>query len=382
MALRYSANGAAFAPQALSALAGTRPEFASVEKIWRDVLAPELEKREHERRSVIARAKKRTAIAVVISVLAVFILAALFSVFAQLIVFALIALTLLSVAIIAGVDWLKVFSMKTATKDLILGAACAPFGLRYDTLHPDVSGISNLSEMMEKAKAYADSAQETSNNKILKTPLGAIQYSVGGASGPPCPTPAYDVLCEATLLPNHHRRKFEDLIEGERAGARFSLVEAKLDTTGKHGKTVFQGLLFHIEYPERFLGRTIIARSGWWKRGKRAGELKKVDLPSADLDRAFTIYSTDQVEARALLTPDRMERLLELETYFHGGKLRAIFEGGHITLALEAPNQFEAGSIFEPLVNPARFATALAELGQVCDLIDGYMTREWIAARR
>ena len=179
-------------------------------------------------------------------------------------------------------------------------------------------------------------------------------------------------------MPGHDSRHFEDLIKGERAGAAFSLVEAKLETSGDNGGTVFQGMLFHVQYPERFLGRTLMARSRWWKRGKAAKDLQKVSLVSSELDKAFTVYSTDQVEARALLTPDRMERLIALERHFSGGKMRGVFEDGHMPLALEAPDQFEAGSIFKPLVDPERFSSALVELGLVCDMIDGFLTRDWV----
>jgi len=78
-----------------------------------------------------------------------------------------------------------------------------------------------------------------------------------------------------------------------------------------------------------------------------------------------------------LLTPDRMERLIALERFFSGGKLRGIFEGDHLTFALEAGDQFEVGSMFETLVNAAHYKKALHELGLVCDLIDGFLTREW-----
>ena len=49
-----------------------------------------------------------------------------------------------------------------------------------------------------------------------------------------------------------------------------------------------------------------------------------------------------------------------------------------MTIALEAPNQFEAGSIFKPLVDSERFSSALVELGLVCDMIDGFLTRDWV----
>ena len=83
----------------------------------------------------------------------------------------------------------------------------------------------------------------------------------------------------------------------------------------------------------------MIARQGWWKGVFGDKSLKKVDLVAKELEDNFTIYSNDQVEARALLTPDRMERLIALERHFKGGKLRGIFEGDHLTLALEAKDQ-------------------------------------------
>ncbi len=183
------------------------------------------------------------------------------------------------------------------------------------------------------------------------------------------------------LLPSYDTRKFEDLIEGQRANADFTLVECKLTEqrgSGKNRRTVttFQGLLLNIDYPDRFLGRTLIARDGWWSWGRKNG-MQQVDLVSKELEDAFTVYSTDQVEARTLLTPDRMERLIALERHFKGGKLRGVFEEGHLTLALEADNQFEAGSIFKPLADPDRYVETLTEIGLVCDLIDGFLTREW-----
>ena len=85
--------------------------------------------------------------------------------------------------------------------------------------------------------------------------------------GEDAPTPAFPTLKAAGLLPHYDNRKFEDLIEGECAGARFSLVECKLTDERGNGKnkqtvTVFEGILLHIAYPQKFLGRTLLARSG------------------------------------------------------------------------------------------------------------------------
>jgi len=363
----------------LEELSTLRPEFADVVRIWQNELAPELGVRESVRMQTVSRAKTRTGIAIALVALPTIAIMILSGgpdfIFPLAFFFAVLVIMALS-----GFDWLKVYSMKNATKDLVLQAACRPFGFHYNTLLPDVTGIDNLETLIARSKQWA--AEATESEKTIHTVFGDIKVSVQNSKGQPPPTPAYDLLDKAGLLPSHDSRNFEDLIEGERAGAKFALVEAKLTTSGdKSTKTVFQGILIHIAYPQRFSGRTLIARSGWWKRGKGAGDLKKVDLISRELEEAFTVYSSDQVEARALLSPDRMERLIALERHFAGGKLRGLFHEGHMTLALEAPNQFEAGSVFEPLVDPRRFSSALSELGLVCDLIDGFFTREWVQGR-
>lgn len=345
-----------------------RPEFAHAERVWRDVLEPELSKRERERSKIVNGTIRKTAliiagVALVVGGASLLISGGIgaglqFGVFSG----------MATAAGFTGFDWIKVFSMKTRSKELILGAAAAPFGFRYDTLHPDVSGITDLNSL----KAITASISE----QMEAHPL-AVQFGYGNEDAS-APTPAYEILKQARLLPKHNSTKFEDLIDGRRAGAAFSLVEAKLtDTSGDNDTVEFQGLLLHVEYPQRFQGRTLIARRGWRKGWFSDDALKRVELVSSELDRAFRVYSTDQVEARALLTPDRMERLIALERHFDGGDLRAVFEDGHLTLALDADDQFEGGSIFKTLVDPMRFIGALTEMGLVCDLVDGFLTREW-----
>ncbi|WP_084398873.1 DUF3137 domain-containing protein [Henriciella aquimarina] len=339
-----------------------RPEFEAAITTWRDRLAPRLKEMETERKAVIKRAITRTVTAAVIVATALAIIAILTRgavIFPFGIFFGIIAIVIAS-----AVVWVPVFSMKSQTKQLVVGAACECFGFRYETLHPDVSAISDWRSLGSWIKSQSTSGSFTSFASV-KTP----------------PTPAFDRLKDAKLLPSHDTSKFEDLIEGKRAEADFTMVECKLTEkqgSGKNRRTVtkFQGILFNIDYPDRFYGRTLIARDGWWSWGRTDG-MDKVALVSKELEDAFTVYSTDQVEARTLLTPDRMERLIALERHFKGGKLRGVFEDGHVTIALEAGDQFEAGSVFKPLVDPDRFIETLTEIGLVCDMIDGFLTRDW-----
>lgn len=343
-----------------ASLTEQRPEFANAMKTWTETLHPALEAREGERKATIAKATKQT-IAAGLTVFAIAI-AIIFFTGMGAIMFIIFGGVIATVGI-SSIAWLPLMTMKSETKQLVVGSAAESFGFSYNTLHADVSGITD----------WKSAGSWVKQNAKLSS----------GFDGDVPPTPAFDVLKQARLMPGYDNRKFEDLIEGDRAGTHFSLVECKLTQeqgSGKNKRTVttFQGLLFHIQYPERFLGRTMIARRGWWKGVFGDKSLQKVDLVAKELTDNFTIYSNDQVEARALLTPDRMERLIALERHFKGGKLRGIFEGDHLTLALEAKDQFEAGSIWKTLVDPQRYISALTEIGLVCDVIDGFLTREWV----
>ncbi|MFN3213114.1 MAG: DUF3137 domain-containing protein [Henriciella sp.] len=350
-----------------SALVAQRPEFKNAMKVWTDVLEPALAQRETERRSIISKARNRTLwLGLIVGAAALLIIFATRGAGLIFVIFAAVAVT----GIGSAASWIPLFRVKSETKQLVVGAAAESFGFKYETLHPDVSGISDWK-----------SAGSWISSNALKSGGANKLFTV--ATDGDAPTPAFDTLRESKLLPGYDDRKFEDLIEGDRAETHFSLVECKLTEERGSGKnrrtvTVFQGLLFHIQYPERFLGRTLIARQGWWKGFFGDKSLQKVDLVAKELEDNFTIYSDDQVEARALLTPDRMERLIALERHFKGGKLRGIFEGDHLTLALEADDQFEAGSVWKPLVDPDRYISALTEIGLVCDVIDGFLTREWV----
>lgn len=349
------------------ALVAQRPEFKNAMKVWTDVLEPALAARESERRSIISKARNRTLwTALIVGAFALIALFATRGAGFVFVIFAAIAVT----GIGSAAAWIPLFRVKSETKQLVVGAAAESFGFKYETLHPDVSGIADWK-----------SAGSWISSHALKS-KGAASF-FGASDDEPAPTPAFKTLRDVKLLPSYDNRKFEDLIEGGRADTHFSLVECKLTEERGSGKnrrtvTVFQGLLFHIQYPDRFLGRTLMARQGWWKGFFGDKTLQKVDLVSKELEDNFTIYSDDQVEARALLTPDRMERLIALERHFKGGKLRGVFEGDHLTLALEADDQFEAGSVWKPLVDPDRYISALTEIGLVCDVIDGFLTREWV----
>jgi len=175
---------------------------------------------------------------------------------------------------------------------------------------------------------------------------------------------------------NGKKTKYEDHIFGRAHDTDFESFEVKL-TRKVDDKTVteFHGQLMAITFPRKFLGRTIVLRDKGWLQGKKKGEMKRVGLVDPVFEKIFEAYGTDQVEARYLLTPTFMQKLVDLEHSIDGKNIRFGFDSSKLFIAVETGNQFESGSMLEPLMTPARTQKILDEIGAIYDVIDGVMTR-------
>ena len=199
--------------------------------------------------------------------------------------------------------------------------------------------------------------------------------------------PAFARLKGLRLVPGYARSNFEDLFSGTHKGARYDLYEGHLEqrTTDSKGRTryttVFRGQLIRMHFPREFLGVTIVRRDAGvfnvFGRGELDGrKLERVRLVASEFEKAFEVWSTDQVEARYLLHPVMMERLIDLEKGLHGKRLRCGFENGDLLVAVEGGNLFEPGDLFKPLVDPARARRIIDEIAGVVKVMDQVVTAQ------
>ena len=190
---------------------------------------------------------------------------------------------------------------------------------------------------------------------------------------------------DAELLPRHDERKLEDRISGTHNEVAFELCEAKLDrvrnNSGGDDKnddedtTVFRGMLLRYSFAKPFNGRTLVTPDAMWLGNKLIGAGKtgeRVTLEDVGFERQFEVYSTDQVEARYLLTPRFMERLVELASHFGNPKgLSVAFDDSDLLIAVRSTvNRFEGGSIFSSFVDRSRAHNLIEELSLIFTIID------------
>lgn len=183
------------------------------------------------------------------------------------------------------------------------------------------------------------------------------------------------------LLPSWDREDYEDNLRGVYHGVNFELFEAHLEqrrtTTDSKGRTrtswvtVFRGQCLRFDFHKEFHGETLVLRdAGMFNSFSGKKGLKRARLEDPVFEKAFEVYTTDQVESRYLLTPDLMQRMVELEEGLRGKNLKCAFVEGEVLVTVEAGNLFEPGTMFEPIDNPERLHDLLADFAVVFNLID------------
>ena len=132
----------------------------------------------------------------------------------------------------------------------------------------------------------------------------------------------------------------EDMITGQVGKTVFAcseiVAEEKRVTTNSKGQRsehwvdIFKGFFFIADFQKDFQGQTVVYRNSWLKLNFKN---QRVKLENPEFEKKFDVYSTDQVEARYLLTPGMMEKLLELDRKFPG-KITLSFYNSNVIIAI------------------------------------------------
>jgi hypothetical protein len=157
----------------------------------------------------------------------------------------------------------------------------------------------------------------------------------------------------------------------------FAMVRAVAESANmkdRPGGVVFEGLLFIADFNKHFHGRTHMKAGGAGIFASMRDE--HVELENPRFARAFAVTCTDQIEARYILTPRLMERLLSLWEGF--GSVDAVFEDSLIVLALGAPYEL-LDPMFTDGIGAKDFDEMVAKLKEVVAIVEDLdlNTRIW-----
>jgi len=194
---------------------------------------------------------------------------------------------------------------------------------------------------------------------------------------------------QSNLFQNPDRYSGKDLMEGKigATAVRFSLIhaeekyqETETDSDGKTSthteyRTIFSGLFFVADFNKHFSARTKVEPHSFTFLEKLFGS--HVELESPEFNKLFAVSSTDQVEARYILTPSLMDHFMALRAKI--GEFKAAFADEHVFMALNVPyNAFEP-SLKQPLTESGQVEKILFKLNTITGIVEdlGLNVRIW-----
>ena len=187
---------------------------------------------------------------------------------------------------------------------------------------------------------------------------------------------------ESNLFKRPDRYKGEDLVSGKNKKTTFSFSEVHAEekkTTHSNGKskttysTIFKGIFMIADFNKHIKCETYVYTTG----GKFWSKYKRVKMEDPEFESRFDVFSDDQIEARYILTPAMMRRIVQLEKKFNC-KLYLSFIGNHVYIAMgNSMNYFEPDVTKE--ISPAAMEEIVKEMDECISIIEDLdlNTRIW-----
>ncbi len=176
-----------------------------------------------------------------------------------------------------------------------------------------------------------------------------------------------------------------------KTGIRFSELHTQYKSGGKNKSyhTIFRGIFFIADFNKHFVGETFVLPDvsenvfgsglGGFFQKLNIMRPQLVKLEDVEFEKAFAIYGTNQVEARYILSPALMQRILKLKQKFNTN-VALSFIGSHVYIAITInKNLFEAPWLFTPMDNYKQleeYYNDIAMCVEIVELLD-LNTRIW-----
>jgi len=250
-----------------------------------------------------------------------------------------------------------------------------------------VAGFVIFARVGKKANAY----KLDFKYKVIGTALKELDDSL--QINPQSGISEQDFIDSCLFSQTPDRYKTEDLVYGkiDKTQIHFAEVHAeyKTETQTKNGKQtqwhdIFKGIIFCADFNKNFNGLTLVKPKGFggafgkWLSQNVLGNKQIVELENVDFEKMFITESGDQIEARYILTPSLMEKLLELNQYANS-TISVSFISSSVYIAFPLNHNYFEAPIFKSLLNADVLEKDLNMLRLMCHVVQelDLNTRIW-----
>ena len=240
-----------------------------------------------------------------------------------------------------------------------------------------ISVIIFITCINNKSKIFSSFYKEEVVDEIIHAFCPNATYSPNDGVGE-------ELFRNSGLFTSPDRYHAEDLIEGCLDKTSFICSEVHAEErrarSTKNGvqyywEDIFKGFLFIADFHKEFQGETTLLRNSLFKVKMGASRVK---MENPDFEKVFDVFSTNQIEARYLITPSMMERMLKLDSNFKKG-VTISFRNSTILVAIpDSKNRFEA-DVWSSLNDMSILKSDFAVLQSLLDIVNelNLNTRIW-----
>ena len=242
-----------------------------------------------------------------------------------------------------------------------------------------------------------------------------------------------DEIKKAELFSYFNRQEVDDVFVGQYKRTSFTVSEHNLRIHGSKGDThIFKGVFILLNFPKKFKGKTVLLHKGrifnmlwnnplflgialamfipalmiplhrgsfqWqyifvalifglfplivvagvlgliyfiYRRIRPRKASQKVTLEGMPFLKHWRVLTDDQVEARYILTPSFMEKIINLNHLFRGHHVDCSFFDNKLLIAVHTrKNLFETTSLFLPALKYAKVREVISQLHSIFSVID------------
>lgn len=167
------------------------------------------------------------------------------------------------------------------------------------------------------------------------------------------------------LFSNPDKISGNDYVKGSIDGVNIEFSDLHAQKREKNSKgqdswsTIFKGLFIVAEFNKHFYGQTVVLPDtaqntfgdiiGHWLQSNNASRDELVKMDDSEFEKEFVVYSTDQIEARYILSHSLMKKLLLFKKKSKED-IHVSFVGTHIYMAISYQKDLFEPSVFRSLL--------------------------------
>lgn len=187
------------------------------------------------------------------------------------------------------------------------------------------------------------------------------------------------LIKKSLIVKKYDRMEADDSFSGKYDDVSVSFAEYVVskksirqnnDIRQEYYKPIRRGIFFIARMNKNFTGQTIVVKDkGWLNKLAHYKNMKRAGLESPEFEKLFEVYTTDQIEARYILTSVMLEYMTALKKIF--SKIEFSFFDEHVFINIETKkNLFECSCFFRSIINKKRITENFRELYLLFSIID------------